>query len=77
MSRDVTEDLVFEAELLTAVGVAERASLAKSEFLSRMSHELRTPLNSSWVLPNCSTWTICRISTSRRSATSCEPGSIC
>ncbi len=46
MSRDATEDLVFEAELLTAVGVAERASLAKSEFLSRMSHELRTPLNS-------------------------------
>jgi PAS domain S-box-containing protein len=46
MSRDVTEDLIFEAELLTAVGVAERASLAKSEFLSRMSHELRTPLNS-------------------------------
>ena len=46
MSRDVTEDLAFEAELLTAVGVAERASLAKSEFLSRMSHELRTPLNS-------------------------------
>jgi PAS domain S-box-containing protein len=46
MSRDITEDLVFEAELLTAVGVAERASLAKSEFLSRMSHELRTPLNS-------------------------------
>jgi PAS domain S-box-containing protein len=46
MSRDITEDLVFEAELLDAVGVAERASLAKSEFLSRMSHELRTPLNS-------------------------------
>jgi len=45
MSRDITDDLVFEAELLTAVGVAERASSAKSEFLSRMSHELRTPLN--------------------------------
>jgi PAS domain S-box-containing protein len=46
MSRDITEDLLFEAELLSAVGVAERASQAKSEFLSRMSHELRTPLNS-------------------------------
>ncbi|HTT87880.1 MAG TPA: PAS domain S-box protein, partial [Acidimicrobiales bacterium] len=46
MSRDVTEDRIFEAEMLTAVGVAERASLTKSEFLSRMSHELRTPLNS-------------------------------
>jgi PAS domain S-box-containing protein len=46
MSRDITEDLVFEAELITAVGVAEQASRTKTEFLSRMSHELRTPLNS-------------------------------
>ena len=32
-------------ELERAMFVAEKASLAKSEFLSRMSHELRTPLN--------------------------------
>lgn len=33
------------AELESARCVAERASLAKSEFLSSMSHELRTPLS--------------------------------
>ncbi len=32
--------------MVRAKEVAEQASLAKSEFLSRMSHELRSPLNS-------------------------------
>jgi len=45
VSRDVTERVRLEHSLRHASALAERASEAKSEFLSRMSHELRTPLN--------------------------------
>jgi PAS domain S-box-containing protein len=51
-ARDVTErnrlDQVLKEkniELESATSVAEKASLAKSDFLSSMSHELRSPLN--------------------------------
>jgi PAS domain S-box-containing protein len=51
-ARDVTErkllDQVLQeknVELESARSVAEKANLAKSEFLSSMSHELRSPLN--------------------------------
>ena len=51
-ARDVTELKRFEhtlqqknAELQSTKSAAEKANLAKSDFLSSMSHELRSPLN--------------------------------
>ena len=42
---EITERKRVESELNQAIAVAEKANLAKSDFLSSMSHELRTPLN--------------------------------
>jgi PAS domain S-box-containing protein len=44
-ARDVTERKRFNVELERAKAAAEKANLAKSDFLSSMSHELRSPLN--------------------------------
>jgi PAS domain S-box-containing protein len=44
--RDITEKQQFLYQIESARAIAEKANLAKSEFLSSMSHELRTPMNS-------------------------------
>ena len=45
LTRDLTERRQVEETLTNAKRAAEKANLAKSDFLSSMSHELRSPLN--------------------------------
>jgi len=45
LTRDLTDRNKVETILTDARALAEKANLAKSDFLSSMSHELRSPLN--------------------------------
>lgn len=42
---NITDQYLAQEDLIVAKEIAEKATLAKSEFLSKMTHELRTPLN--------------------------------
>lgn len=45
IQRDITENIIYQQNLITAKNKAEEADKLKSTFLANMSHEIRTPLN--------------------------------
>ena len=45
ISKDITNQKIWEKGILEAMYAAEQANKSKSEFLANMSHEIRTPLN--------------------------------
>ena len=45
IQQDITEDIIYQQNLILAKNRAEEADKLKSAFLANMSHEIRTPLN--------------------------------
>lgn len=45
IQQDITEDIIYQQNLILAKNRAEEADKLKSTFLANMSHEIRTPLN--------------------------------